>query len=74
MIWMKALVEWWKSRRKDRGERLCADNRHAWGDDMTASQAFPERTAIEHLLNGTNYYSYVRCRRCNALGRRLRTG
>ncbi len=61
------LKAWWKAR----GERRCAAGDHAWGPDRTAAQMFPERSAFEHLSNLTGYWSFARCTRCGALGRRL---
>ena len=55
-----------------RAAERCAAGKHSWGSDLTAMEAFPERSMLDHLMCATTYYSYARCKYCTQLSRRLR--
>lgn len=63
------LKDWWRLR----GERLCAQHRHAWAD--CAAPVPPATTdpmiALVHMLTSPDW-QYSVCTRCGQLGRRIR--
>jgi hypothetical protein len=67
---MNRIHNWWKRR----GERLCAENKHAWKDlDHTPAETLPGTgTPFAINLAVSMFYSYARCKRCGKVGRAVK--